>query len=75
MNDYKITRFEINDMIIAYLLLADDLALISETSAGLQKLINGLNAFCTRWHLAVNLIKTQIVIYNNKYCLKSWVIK
>ena len=62
---------KINDVIIAYLLLADDLALISETSAGLQKLINGLNAFCTRWHLTVNLIKTQVAIYNKKYCLSS----
>ena len=61
---------QIDDVMVAYLLLADDLALVSETSAGLQKLINGLNSFCKRWHLTVNLLKTRVTIYNKQYCLK-----
>ena len=36
---------KINNVIIAYLLLADDLALISETMAGLQWLLDGFNIF------------------------------
>ena len=59
----------IGEMLIAYLLLADDLALISETAMGLQKLINGLFLFCTRWHLSVNLIKTGAMIFNDEFMM------
>ena len=52
---------------VHYLLQADDLILISETGTGLQKLINGLNVYCKRWHLTVNLKKTKIMIFNKKY--------
>ena len=55
------------DMLISYILQADDLALVSETSAGLQKLIDGLQKFCNRWHILVNLVKTKVLIYNKKY--------
>ena len=46
---------------LAHLLLTDDLALIS---SGLQLLMDGFNKFCKRWHLAVNMIKTRVAIFN-----------
>lgn len=54
---------------IAYLLLADDLALISETSTGLQRLLDGFRHFCNRWHLTVNMVKTRLSIYNKQYII------
>ena len=54
-------------ILINYLLHADDLALISETSAGLQKLLIGLEKFCCRWHITVNLIKTNVMVFNESH--------
>ena len=60
----KETGIQMGEILINYLLHADDLVLISETSAGLQKLLRGLEHFCSRWHITVNLIKTNIMIFN-----------
>ena len=57
---------EMSDMKINHILQADDLALISETSVGLQKLISGLENFCRRWHIEINIDKTKIMIFNEK---------
>ena len=57
----------INDIKINHILQADDLALISETKAGLQKLIKGLEKFCQRWHIEINLEKTKVMIFNKRY--------
>ena len=65
---------KMGDIIICYMLQADDLALISETSAGLQKLIFGLQQFCNRWNISVNLIKTKIMIFNGKYITNREII-
>ena len=46
---------------------ADDLILISETSTGLQKLINGLENYCFQWQVLVNLTKTKISVFNAQY--------
>ena len=52
----------IDDIIINHIFQADDLTLISETRDGLQKLINGLEKFCQRWQIEINLEKTKIMI-------------
>ena len=57
----------IGGMLISYLLHADDLVLVSETSAGLQALLDGLNAFCKRWDMLINTTKTNIMIFNKSY--------
>ena len=62
---------KINGEMIAHLLLADDLALISETKGGLQRLLDGFSQFCKRWHLVVNMDKTKYSIYNKKHSLPS----
>ena len=57
---------KMKDIRIDHILQADDLALISETSAGLQKLIKGLENFCQRWHIEINIEKTKVIIFNKK---------
>ena len=52
---------------IAYLLYADDLVLMSESPTGLQNLIHGLENFCTQWHMVVNLTKTKILVFNERF--------
>ena len=59
--------------ILMYILYADDLILCSETPEGLQKLLDGLLKFCSKWHLIVSLAKTNVVIFgrkNNSYIFK-----
>jgi len=52
--------------IVMYILYADDLILCSETADGLQKLLDGLHKFCSKWHLIVSLAKTNVVIFGRK---------
>ena len=58
---------QIGELILNYLLFADDLVLISETRSGLQKLLNRLDTFCKHWHLELNKDKTQFMVMNKKY--------
>ena len=51
---------------IGCLLYADDLVIMSESQEGLQCSINKLSMYCKRWHLKVNINKTQVVIFNSK---------
>ena len=59
----------LGDLTLFYLLFADDLVLISETSTGLQSLIKGLENFCRLWQVEVNLTKTKYTIFNKRYVL------
>lgn len=52
-----------------HLLQADDLILLSETRAGLQKLLNRLHTYCKRWHISLNVTKTKVMIFNDKYSI------
>ena len=61
------TGVKMGELLINYLLHADDLVLISETRAGLQRLLRGLEQFCSRWHITVNLLKTNIMVFNENY--------
>ena len=60
---------KMDDIDICHLLQADDLVLISETEFGLKQLLMGLEKFCNRWHIILNLQKTKVMIYNQKYIL------
>ena len=46
-------------------MFVDDLALISDTVIGLQRLLNLLFNFCKVKDLIVNTIKTKIMVYKN----------
>ena len=56
---------------ICHLLLADDLALLSETRSGLQRLLNGFSNFCQQWHLVVNMDKTKVSVFNKHLAIGS----
>ena len=47
---------------ITHILYADDLVLLSNSSAGLQHNIDRLFEFCKDWHLIVNTSKTKIMV-------------
>ena len=50
---------------IFLLMYADDIALISDTIAGLQKQLNILADFCDNFKLTVNELKTKILVFKN----------
>lgn len=56
----------LNNIPISCLLYADDLVLISESSSGLQNLLNSLHTFTNKWFLEVNPIKTKTMIFSRK---------
>ena len=51
------------DLQINCLLYADDLVLLSESSAGLQACLDRLQEYTDKWDLKVNLKKTKIMIF------------
>ena len=51
---------------ISFLAYADDIVLLSDTEAGLQKLINVVNNWCLRWRMKVNVNKTKIMHIRRK---------
>ena len=64
--EYHHGVFVTQDIIdIMLLLFADDVALLSYYVAGLQKQLNVLKLFCTKWGLEVNLEKTNIIVFRN----------
>ena len=46
------------------LLYADDTIVLAENAAQLQKALDGLNNYCNKWALKVNLDKTKVVIFS-----------
>ena len=49
------------------LFYADDLALVSTTTAGLQAQLDLLEAYSQRWRLTVNVKKTKVVVYTTSH--------
>ncbi|CAM4712644.1 unnamed protein product [Leuciscus chuanchicus] len=56
----------LQDRSIKLLLYADDLVLLSPTAQGLQQHLDLLENYCQNWALAVNLTKTNIMIFQKK---------
>ena len=52
---------EINSTPVCLLLFADDLVLLSDLSTGLQKSIQILGDYCSKWDLRINLEKTKVI--------------
>jgi hypothetical protein len=65
LNDFSEAEIpQLNGANISHLLWADDLVLLALDGSSLQKLINIVYNFCTRWGLTVNISKTSILIFN-----------
>ena len=45
------------------LLYADDITIFSETTEGLQKGLDILKEYCTKWKLTVNTDKSKIIVF------------
>ena len=54
----------LNNIPLQCLTYADDIVLLSSSSEGLQKRLDGLRTFCNDWCLDVNVCKTKILIFN-----------
>ncbi len=52
--------------IISYILFAEDRILCSELPEGLQRLIDGLYQYYSKWHLILSLTKTKVMIFNGR---------
>ena len=67
------------DIILSHLLYADDLALIAESEADLQELLNRVSSWCQKWH--INAGKSKIVQFRKRlvnkttFNFKEWQIK
>ena len=55
----------LDDELIAHILWADDLVMLSDSAQGLQKQLDGLFNFCSKFQMIVNELKTKIMIYGN----------
>ena len=55
------------DKLISHLLWADDMILLSLDRKTAQNQLNVLERFCNEWGIEVNEIKTQAVIFNEKF--------
>ena len=49
---------------INHLLYADDMAILSLCSDGLQNSLDKLKVYCDKWHLELNTTKTKIIVFN-----------
>ena len=48
---------------LSYLLYADDLLLLSKSKGGLQNSLDKLNTYAEKWHLEINIKKTNVIIF------------
>ena len=56
----------ISETIMAHLLWADDLVLISDSESGLQKQLDGLSKFCLKNLMIVNELKTKVLVFGSQ---------
>ena len=52
---------------INLLMYADDMLLLSKSENGLQNALNILKEYCHKWQLVVNVDKTKVITFNQKY--------
>ena len=64
-------HLEIGLISIFLLMYADDTVLISESSAGLQSMLDALLSYNREWKLSLNVTKTKIVVFRNGGVLRE----
>ena len=64
----------IDNINISIFLYADDIVLISESTNGLQSMLNVLNDWCCKWRITVNEKKTKVLHFRNRNVTRSSVI-
>jgi len=53
----------VNDDILLHLLWADDLIIVANSAADLQKSLDNLAHYCSLWQLILNVLKTKVLIF------------
>ena len=68
LGDYLKSEFgvTVGSEIIAHILWADDLILISDNLDGIRKQLDGLKCFCFKNQMSVNELKTKIMVFGPK---------
>ena len=66
--DQSCSPASFGDMKLSSLLYADDLVLISETNEGIQRAMDRLGDFCSKWCLTINTQKSKLLCINKTYC-------
>ena len=56
---------DINGIIVSILLYADDIVLLAESEADLQRMLTHLYSWCKKWKMKVNNGKTKVVHYRH----------
>jgi len=64
LDDTNCAPPSLHNLLVSCLLYADDVVMLSESETGLQRALDKLNAFCTKWNIHVNLKKTKVMIFN-----------
>ena len=62
----------IHDVWLRVLLYADDGALVAESAADLQLILDALYVYCSKWRMIVNVKKTEIMVFNRKRPLDAY---
>ena len=55
-----------------FLCYADDVVLLSDSSAGLQRLIDGMHQFCSMSGVVISVAKTEVVVSHKSGVQGSW---
>lgn len=63
LDDALVGGIEIGTRIIKLLMYADDIVILADTADKLQRMINSLIDYCSRWNLTINLGKSEIMIF------------
>ena len=62
-NEINMTQcgVSVSEQMISLLMYADDIILISDSQEGLQKQLDTLNKWSTKWSLSINVDKTKVI--------------
>ena len=66
MIDIEGMGVSINGVMVSVLMYADDLVLLAQTDAGLQRDINALHSFCIENNLTVNTGKSKLMYVSKR---------
>ena len=64
---------EFRDLIIASLILMDDVILIADTAQMLQTMLNIMEKFGRDWHLKYNIVKTKVMVVGHRNKQEQWI--
>ena len=78
LQEDNISGLKLFDIVLILISFADDMAVLSETSEGLQSSLNRLSEYCNAWGLEVNSSKTKVMVFRKRGGLlnnESWTYK